>query len=305
MVVVLAEPGVAAEAQSLDVRVSGGAGSMLGPRVDEAVGTPLTPVRFPVSIALVPAGGDPSRRFAVEMTARSPTGADVARARVLSSFVEGRTLRLEVLLEDCCRAIACEATQTCRGCACATADVPPEDLPDFVADAGPPDAGAPIDAPIDAPPPPRCPGGCYVLEPFVGGVGFAPWPRDQTWAPPIGSCPAKGTAPTADYGYGSFLVINDDPVPRTVRLTTMRLDPELDLALVVYDWPTDMNALAQLPPDPLACRALDDDAPGLAPDAQLEVTIAPRASILVVLTRATPGPLGATPVQVHIEIVGP
>jgi hypothetical protein len=309
MVVVTAETDVSATAERVRVRVLGGDDEALVERALQDVGTELTPVRFPVLVAIVPADGLASRRFEVQATALDGEGREVSRARVVSSFVSGRTLRLELRLWGCCASVTCPETQTCRACACVPVEVPPETLEDYVADAGPPPPpdAAPGDAPApDAAVPPACSGSCFRLSDLFGGLNIAPWPRDGTWAPPVGGCPATATAPTSDHGFGSFQLHNDTASSRTLRLTTMREpppDPSVDLALVVYDLPAPTADAALLPADRLACRAYSDDAPTLAPDAQLEVTLAPDTTILVVITRATPGMVVTPGVQVGVEPV--
>lgn len=155
MVIVDAEPGVRAEAVAARVTVTGGTAAPTMVRHEETVGGPGSPIQFPIRLAVVPAEDDAARVFAVQVEALGRTGLRAASVRAESGFLEGRTLELRLLLEDCCLAMDC-GPQTCRGCACADPRVPPETLPELVADAGaapdagPRDAGAGDAGPRDA-----------------------------------------------------------------------------------------------------------------------------------------------------------
>jgi hypothetical protein len=154
-----AESSVLADATNIHVEVFGGArGAALTPQAEQDLGGSIP---WPVTVALVPADADADRVFTVEGTATDASGATLGVVRARSSYVAGRTLTLRLTLEDCCRTIAatCDEDQTCRSCACVSAEVPPSSLPDWTADAGhvsspdaplTPDAGA-SDAPGDAP----------------------------------------------------------------------------------------------------------------------------------------------------------
>lgn len=157
-----AESSVIADATSIHVAVLGGArDGVLSPQAEQDLGGTIP---WPVTVALVPANADPDRVFMVEGTATDATGATLGIVRARSSYVAGRTLTLRLTLEDCCRTIAttCAEDQTCRSCACVSAEVPPSSLPDWSADAGSipadasrsdaPDAGASDTGELDAAP---------------------------------------------------------------------------------------------------------------------------------------------------------
>lgn len=151
MVQVEAEPGVAGAAVQVRVRVLGGQEDLVE-RVDQTLGTALEPVRFPVTVAVIPQDRDATRRFRVEATALDAAGDELGTVRALTGFVPHRTSLLRLLLEDCCRPVVCGAEQTCRGCECVTAQIDPTTLPPL-GDGGAADAGAPRDAatsPVDA-----------------------------------------------------------------------------------------------------------------------------------------------------------
>ncbi len=122
MVFVRAEAGVMARANQLDVVVRGGApgqarteeGRSLytGPSSDQGFA-----LHWPVRIALVPKSGDASRVYEVVATASDASGR-VAEARVLSSYLAGETLTLDVWLRDDCADVTCGADETCAAGAC-------------------------------------------------------------------------------------------------------------------------------------------------------------------------------------------
>lgn len=154
LVTIDVDPALASEVTNLHVNVFGGAnGDSLTLRTEQDLGGAIV---WPVVVALTPEDGDANRVFVVEGIATSgSTVLGTVRAR--SGYVAGRTLALRLVLESCCRAIAgsCSMDETCRSCACVTAERPPSSLPDWSTDAGPvpgsdaplnPDAGVP-DAP--------------------------------------------------------------------------------------------------------------------------------------------------------------
>lgn len=164
MVIVDAEPGVRAEAVYAGVAVTGGTAQPDALRYQETIGSAAEPVRFPFRVAIVPLDGDVRRVFGVEVEALTAGRVRVGVVRAVSGFVEGRTLELRLVLEDCCRGMDCDG-QTCRGCACVDPIVPPGTLPDLGTDAGAADAGRPDaadvrDAGTDAPVAPDGGAGC-------------------------------------------------------------------------------------------------------------------------------------------------
>ncbi len=309
-VVVSADSTVAPRTRSLRVRVLGGP-DLTEERAVETLGRALSPVSFPVEIAIVPLGQDASRTYRVEVAAIDDGEREFLAASVRSGFIERRTLRLPLPLRACCVGMTCGEGQSCGArCACEPESIAPETLSDYGSDAGAPDAFDPAaDAHVDDAPPtlprdaPACADDCLDLRNvFTGGVNFAPPNVDMRWAPPRDRCPASSVAPEADRAYRAMYLYNGTAGPRTVELTTMN-DPlapaPIDMSLVVYDV---ARAGAGLPSDVRACRAFVDDTAGIAPEARVELTMAPGESVLAVLSRETPGSLVSTGVAFRVVL---
>lgn len=139
---ILAESGVRNDAQTLYVTVLGGpAANMLETSLEQAV---VAPIDFPVSLTIVPAQEDTSRIYEVRVTAVARGGRIVGRQALRGRFLPATTSYLQLVLEDCCRAVAgeCGAGESCRQCACRpTIVIEPET-----------DAGPLLDAPLIATP---------------------------------------------------------------------------------------------------------------------------------------------------------
>jgi len=70
---------------------------------------------WPASLALIPKAGDGERGFRLIVHAERD-GADVLQVRAASYFIEGKTLLLELTLDDACIGyFECEDGQTCKG----------------------------------------------------------------------------------------------------------------------------------------------------------------------------------------------
>jgi hypothetical protein len=302
MVVVTADGMVSSSTQRLSVRILGGA-TLTDERWAQELGTDLTPVSFPVSIALVPERRDATRTYRVEVAALAADGAEIVSARVVSGFVSRRTLRLELPLEGCCRGVTCGVGASCRSCRCQADAIEVGTLADFAEDAGAPDAWSePVDAwvPTDAP---RCVHSCFPIDGFTGGVNIGPDNTDRRWARPLGGCPAPSLSTSDQHGVRGLYLHNPTTEPLSIRLSTLREpppDPSVDLALVVYDVDSALEGVP-LPADPRACRAMNEDGPTNAPDAELDVTVAPGATILVLVTRETPGQIVMPNVNIAVR----
>lgn len=157
MVEVYAEPGVRARLTSVHLRAQGfdATGLEPGQTFDRDVSAPLT---FPISLAIVPQGEDPTRTFRFEAVGfEGSEQVSVVRAR--SGFRAGQTLRLVLVMEDACAGLSCNALETCRAGACVDATIDPATLSpldsDASVDAARADAAtSPMDdAAIDAPGP--------------------------------------------------------------------------------------------------------------------------------------------------------
>ncbi len=144
MATLAAEPGIIAEAQRVRIEISGGNDdSQLEVRHTEdfAIGA------LPLEVAIIPLGGDPTRRVLV--TARALGAADIviAERSARTGFVRGRTTALRMDLEDACRGVTCGESQTCVSGTCESSLVDPGSLPDYGLDA----AVSVPDAPPDTP----------------------------------------------------------------------------------------------------------------------------------------------------------
>lgn len=148
---IVADPGVAAAMQDVRVVVRAGANRDRMSFVERSNRVyDVAPV-LPLEIGIVPIGGDATRVYEVTATARGalPERAAITEARVVSGFVPGRTLVLEVRLEDSCRMRTCSEA-TCRAGLCiADPYVDPASLPALGDDTGPrEDAMSEVDAPL-------------------------------------------------------------------------------------------------------------------------------------------------------------
>lgn len=78
---------------------------------------------FPYVIALTPQKGDAASTYSVEVSARDGAGGLLAVARLVSGYVDGRTLYINLQLEDSCVGIPCGAGSTCHLGSCIDARV--------------------------------------------------------------------------------------------------------------------------------------------------------------------------------------
>lgn len=132
MVLVNAEPGVAADTASLRVEVESGTSLT---DLDAIFGDVVRrPIAWPVRIALVPRGNDPRRPFRVRVAALDASGREVVTTRILTSYVPGRTKLLELLLEESCRGVECRESERCRTAVCIDEYVDPNELEDLATD---------------------------------------------------------------------------------------------------------------------------------------------------------------------------
>lgn len=151
VVTIDAEPGVRAATTSIaiEVRATDASGLVVnGPTVvlpsvvalQQSIGSASSPVAFPVRVALAPEGGDASRRYWIEVRARTSDDRTVSIARVISGYVRGENLTLPLTLDDLCIGeFACQNAETCRLSQCVDASVDPGSLSGTGGDA--PDAG--------------------------------------------------------------------------------------------------------------------------------------------------------------------
>ncbi|MBX3269462.1 MAG: hypothetical protein KF729_04340 [Sandaracinaceae bacterium] len=170
MVHVDAEPGVREMTRSIQIRIWGRARDgtfATEPDVIEPVAGPLYVWR----VSLHPLANDGSRFFRLEAAAyptANATGAPVALARLQSSYVDGQTVHLYLLIQDSCIGVPCEdLDSTCIGARCVPIPEPTPFDPEQgyprdggVMDAATRDAGVPLDAGRDA----FVPDGCVAAE---------------------------------------------------------------------------------------------------------------------------------------------
>lgn len=97
-------------------------------------------IDWPIEIALVPRGGDASRRF--ELRAQSTVGTH--QVGLISGYVRGRHVRVPLVLPSACREVTCAELQVCVAGACVDLEErdPCSLAPGACADAGAGDAGA-------------------------------------------------------------------------------------------------------------------------------------------------------------------
>jgi hypothetical protein len=104
---------------------------------------------FPVTLPLVPRGGDPTRTFDVVADLIASDDSLIARQRVSSGYVARELRVVRVQFDDACGGVLCDRGTTCRGGACVDSCVEPAPLDDRsirgcpLPDGGTSDAGAP------------------------------------------------------------------------------------------------------------------------------------------------------------------
>src|SRR5262249_53679678 len=83
---------------------------------------------WPITLGIVPKGGDPRRSYLVTAEARDENGETIAVGRVLSGFAEHEKRYVYLLLEDECVRVVCPGDKTCHAHACIDARIASEDL---------------------------------------------------------------------------------------------------------------------------------------------------------------------------------
>jgi hypothetical protein len=133
MVEVHATPSLAARTTRVHLRAQGFDATGLEPGVtfDRDVEAPID---FPISLAIVPQGEDPTRTFRVHATGYEGS-AERITARARSGFRPERTLRLVLWLDEDCVDVVCTDSETCREGTCVDALVDPGGLLPLESDA--------------------------------------------------------------------------------------------------------------------------------------------------------------------------
>lgn len=153
-----ADDGVRARATSVHIEVFGRAATgAFSPTAmhDLPYEVPLPTGRWGPVVVLFPEDRDATRFYRVRAIALDDAGAEITRVQLISSYVEGVSLRFRLFLQSSCEGVACDAeNETCRDGGCVPAYIDPEDLLDggIGMDAGPGLDAPGLDAPgLDAP----------------------------------------------------------------------------------------------------------------------------------------------------------
>jgi hypothetical protein len=133
MVEVHAEPALAARLGRVHLRAQGFDATGLEPGMtfDRDVTAPLA---FPISLAIVPQGDDPTRTFRFQATGYEGER-ELVTVRARSGFRSEQTLRLVLVLEASCADVVCDDAQTCTAGGCRDALVDPDELLPLASDA--------------------------------------------------------------------------------------------------------------------------------------------------------------------------
>lgn len=111
--------------------------------LERLVRLPPESVDFPITMAVVPRGGDVGRRYDVRVSAIA--GDRTWTTRAISGFVQGQRRELHMRLEDECRDFPCpDSNTTCRNGACVPTEIPR----DMLTVPGASDAGTRVDAAV-------------------------------------------------------------------------------------------------------------------------------------------------------------
>jgi len=135
MLMIDVEPEILRSAARVEVRVTGGIGRRLLDertvfnRVLEVSGTDPQP---PWIIALAPEAGALDRAYGVLVLVRDSDEQVLVRQGLVSSYVSGRVLRLDLRITSACLAVSCpDYPTTCVSGTCSDPWVDPTSLPEF------------------------------------------------------------------------------------------------------------------------------------------------------------------------------
>ena len=96
---------------------------------DDAASPGPASFAMPLSFAVVPVGGDASRRVTVHVRGLAADGATLVSRRAVTGFIDEEQLLLPMFLSSACRDVTCPAGQTCTERGCIDEVVPPQSLP--------------------------------------------------------------------------------------------------------------------------------------------------------------------------------
>jgi hypothetical protein len=121
-----ADADLEARADAIAVRVERPDGTVA---FEEARALGVNGAALPVSIRLVPAGGDASRPFSIDGELRE-RGVAIARVHAHGSFHAGRGAAIRLRFESACSDVVCDARSTCRAGGCTDGCLVPSLDPD-------------------------------------------------------------------------------------------------------------------------------------------------------------------------------
>jgi hypothetical protein len=153
-----AEQGVREMHPAIDVVVDGAAAAGGGATI-ERLNLVVRPgigsdPNWPLTVALAPLDGDPTRTYQVVVTANTDDASTrfVARVRAQSGFVPGEIRALRLVLQAACVGVQCDPSHTCAAGACAVATLPTTALLNLADLDASVDAGSAVmDATADSP----------------------------------------------------------------------------------------------------------------------------------------------------------
>jgi len=131
------EPEALSNASRVEVRVIGGAGRTLespAPVFTRVLDLSAMMLPPPWVLGLAPVGDRLDRAFEATVVVRDASDAVIVKQSVISSYVRGRTLELQLGIQEACRGVSCpDEPTTCRAGSCLDPWVDPTTLPDYSA----------------------------------------------------------------------------------------------------------------------------------------------------------------------------
>ena len=145
MIEIDAEHAIRARIHDVEFEVKSGQGPLESwtPRYAQSLTRGGGAPSWPLEVALVPRAGQTERNYVASATARDVNGHAIAQVRVISGYIDGKSLRLPLLFDGAClqRTDLCSAELTCRAGDCVDARVDPATLLPFASERPPPVSG--------------------------------------------------------------------------------------------------------------------------------------------------------------------
>lgn len=138
MLVLDADPGVRAEASTLHVHVFGGERGQPASTFASRYVRMFSPPSFPFQVAMVPLEPEPARAWIATVETWRADDTPITRTTVRGGYAVGRTVRLDVRIEDACAGVLDCDEQRCVAGECVDALVDVAAQPDLVPDGGAP-----------------------------------------------------------------------------------------------------------------------------------------------------------------------